>query len=467
MSDLFWQYNFQERISLNAFTGRVFCNPSSTENVCYAIAQKLMFMSLFGLVLAAGVPANAETIGFDSLSSLLEKHPAQTIPENEISFLPVYEKKLELLPDREPVLFRIPGFKTFGCGTCHKAEDIVQRSATRLRQVIARLETDWPQAKPVPLKQYIIQPYTDKLLQAGQMAHATFDTIRVFPSTVIIDEKVYDNNTHRHEALHLNQPFVGHVNELEAYSVNILDDVRFLFLNYPYFADVISAFFEPELDTILADWLGRDINDRFNIPREVQWYLLPFDEDRIKRLQAGTAQWKPLLREASRLYRTHPYKTAYLTAQTGVRSLLFDLSAVSLLPLPKLDLPPEQIAKAFAVFEQQMTRDDNTRLGYVIDRKQESLMTLKYTSPIKDKAVRRVLYFHFLKKRFFGEDGKVRLPIANQQDFEEFLKRKRATIGKMIDYPALTEIERAGAREFLKRINKEETLKGTKLKLSK
>ncbi|QPJ61419.1 MAG: hypothetical protein G3M70_05755 [Candidatus Nitronauta litoralis] len=361
---------------------------------------------------------------------------------------------MKLFPDRDPVLFQIPGFETFECGKCHAAEELVTKSVGRLRKVITQLETDWPQAKPVPLKQYIIQPYTDKLLQKGQLAHATYDTIRVFPSTILIDEKVYQLNTHRHEALHLNQPFVGHVNELEAYSVNILDDHHFLFLEYPYFADVISVFFEPELDTLLADWLGRDINDRLEVPREVQWYLMPFDEDRLNRLKSSSQKWKPLLHEASRLYREHPYKTAYLTAQTGVRSLLFDLAAVSLLSLPQLDLPQEQIEKAFAVFEQQMTRDDNTRLGYVIDRKQESMMTLKYTSPIKDPNTRRTLYFHYLKQKFIGEDGKVKLTITDQKDFEAFLKRKRETISKMIDYPALTEIERRGAEDFLKKVSK-------------
>ena len=420
-----------------------------------ACLQATHLSGLAGLILLATYTfACSETVGLETLNDLLKKHPAHTIPQEKISSLSTYTEKVELFPGRAPVLINIPGFETFGCRACHKAEELVEKTAGRMRKVITQLETDWPQAKPVPLKQYIIQPYTDKLLQKGQLAHATFDTIRVFPSTIIIDEKVYDLNTHRHEALHLNQPFVGHVNELEAYSVNILDDHHFLFLEYPYFADVISAFFEPELDTLLADWLGRDINDRLEVPREVQWYLMEFDEDRLKRLKDSNQKWKPLLQEASRLYRTHPLKTAYLTAQTGVRSLLFDLAAVKLLPLPKLDLPQEQVEKAFAVFDKQMTRDDNTRLGYVIDRKQESMMTLKYTSPIKDPNVRRALYFNYLKKMYIGGDGKVVLQISNQKDFEEFLKHKRETIGKMIDYPALTEIEREGAKKFLKRVSK-------------
>ncbi len=412
-----------------------------------------LLAALFAICVSA--VAQAQSIGIETLSDLLAQHPAQAVAADKITALPAYEKKVKLFSDRAPVLFSIPGFETFGCGSCHKPDELVARSADRMRDVITQLETDWPQSKPVPLKQYIIQPYTDKLLQDGQMAHATFDTIRVFPTTIIIDEKVYGRNTHRHEALHLNQPFLGHVNELEAYSVNVLDDARFLFLNYPYFADVISAFFEPELDTLLADWLGRDIDGRSEVPREVQWYLLPFDDDRTARLRNSMPNWAPLLQEASRLYRKHPLKAAYMTEQTGVRSLLFDLAAVKLLPLPKLDLTPEQLAKAFAVFDKQMTRDDNTRLGYVIDRKQESLMTLKYTSPIKDANTRRAIYFHYLKTRYVGEDGMIRLPIVNQQDFEDFLKRKRESIGKMVDYPGLTEIEREGAKRFLQKINGE------------
>ncbi len=388
-------------------------------------------------------------MGPEELGHLLDLHPAQEIAEADIASLTAHEESIELAPGREPVLFRIPGFKQFDCGRCHQPQDLVRSAADRMRGVINKLEMAWPEAKPLPLKQYIIQPYTDKLLQAGQLAHATFDTIRVFPGTLIIDAKAYDGNTHLHEALHLNQPFLGHVNELEAYSVNVLEDPRFLLLNYPYFADTVTQFFEPGLDRLLADWYGRDLHEGLNVPREVQWFLMPFDPARLQKLKDALPQLKSLLREASRIYRAHPYKTAYLTEQTGVRSLVFDLSAVRLLPLPAPDLPDEAIARALEVFDQQMPRTDNTRLGYVIDRKTESMMTLKYTSPIKEKSDRRLLYFHYLKKRFFDEAGHLRLPIDDAEDFANFLKRKREGVEKMVAYPGLTEIEREGARRML------------------
>ena len=394
--------------------------------------------------------STAQAIGPEELGSLLDQHPAQEIAEDKIASLPAYEEKIELAPGRGAVLFRIPGFEQFGCSQCHQPQDLTQSAAEHLRSVIGKLETAWPEAKPLPLKQYIIQPYTDKLLQAGQLAHATFDTIRVFPGTLIIDSKAYSGNTHLHEALHLNQPFLGHVNELEAYSVNALEDPRFLLLNYPYFADSVAQFFEPEMDTLLADWYARDTSDDAHAPREAQWFLMPFDETRLEKLKTAAPQLKSLLKEASRIYRAHPLETSYLTEQTGVHSLVLDLAAVKTLNLPAPELAEDVIAKAMEVFDQQMRKTDNTRLGYVIDRKTESMMTLQYASPVKDKRDRRLLYFHYLKKRFLNDAAELKLVIEDEGDFKNFIRRKREGVEKMIDYPGLTEIEREGARRLLK-----------------
>ena len=142
-------------------------------------------------------------------------------------------------------------------------------------------------------------------------------TVRISPAAVLIDREVYGENTHLHEFLHLTQKFVGPANELEAYGLNVRSDPRFLLLNFPYFEDVVKTFFMPDLPKVLNNFFSRPIKEKLNVPREVQWFLAPFDPGALDRLQRAIEKMEPLLSEVERLNRAHPKTTAYLSEQNG------------------------------------------------------------------------------------------------------------------------------------------------------
>ena len=154
-----------------------------------------------------------------------------------------------------------------------------------MRQTLKRLDSIFPDLTPAPLKQFIIQSWSGELLQPWQFAHTTFDSIRISPAAILIDSRVYGNATHLHESIHLTQSFVGAANELEAYGLNIRSDPRFLILNFPYFSDMVTEFFLPEFPKILDRFFARPIREDLNIPKEVQWFLMPFDDEILKKLK--------------------------------------------------------------------------------------------------------------------------------------------------------------------------------------
>jgi len=351
--------------------------------------------------------------------------------------------------------FLIPGFENYDCGKCHQPEQLVQKAAGRMKRVLDRLKKTLPESNKVPLRQYIIQPYSDALLQPGQLAHATFDTIRISPGSILIDTKAYGEATHLHETLHLTQAFLGHVNELEAYGLNIRSDPRFLILNFPYFAKVLEAFFIPDMDQILNAYFERGTREKSSVPREVQWFLTEFDKDALERLSRAITKMEPLLIEVSRLNRELPLQSAYWSERTGVRSLLLEIAAVKHLPLPELTVRAETKAWAFGVLDLQFDKDDNTRLGYIIDRRKEALMHLQYGKGPKDPAQRLALYFHYLKKRFLDDKGKIRLAIDNPQALTDYVNQKVAGIETMIQFPGFTPVEKKAAHAWVATIKKE------------
>ncbi|HKI50291.1 MAG TPA: hypothetical protein VKA69_13260 [Desulfobacteria bacterium] len=351
--------------------------------------------------------------------------------------------------------FLIPGFENYDCGKCHQPEQLVQKAASRMTRVLERLKKAFPKSNKVPLRQYIIQPYSDALLQPGQLAHATFDTIRISPGSILIDTKAYGEATHLHETLHLTQAFLGHVNELEAYGLNIRSDPRFLILNFPYFAKVLEAFFIPDINQILNAYFKRTVREKLSVPRETQWFLDMFDEATLQRLAQAIAQMEPLLKEVSRLNREIPLQSAYWSDRTGVRSLLLEIAAVKHLPLPELTVDDETKAWAFDVFDLQFNKEDNIRLGYIIDRRKEALMHLQFGKGPKDPAQRLALYFHYLKKRFLDDKGKIRLAIDNPQALREYVNQKVAGIETMIQLPGFTPVEKEAARTWVTNIKKE------------
>ena len=393
-------------------------------------------------------------IGIGELDSLISQHLPQRDPR-------LTGETLKSFIIQQPVggtgttTFLIPGFENYDCGKCHQPENLIQKAAGRMNRVLRHLKKTLPGSSKVPLRQYIIQPYSDALLQPGQLAHATFDTIRISPGSILIDSKAYDEATHLHESLHLTQSFLGHVNELEAYGLNIRSDPRFMILNYPYFAQVMEAFFIPDMNQILNDYFKRNIREKSNVPRETQWFLEEFDKTTLQRLSQAITKMEPLLSEVSRLNREIPLQSAYWSDRTGVRSLLLDISAVKHLPLPEINVSDETKAWAFGVFDIQFNKDDNTRLGYIIDRCKEALMHLQFGKGPKDPAQRLALYFHYLKKRFLDGKGDIKLAVDNPQALKDYVDQKVAGIETMTQLPGFTPVEKEAARAWMATIKKE------------
>ena len=203
----------------------------------------------------------------------------------------------------------------------------------------------------MPLCQYIIQSWPDSLLTPNQLAHTTFDTIRISPAAILIDVKAYQEGTHLHESLHLTQSFVGPVNELEAYSLNIISDPRFLLLNFPYFEDIIKIFFIENFSKILNDFYARPIREQLFVPQETQWFLAPFNGDQLERLRQAIDKISPLLDEVSRLNRDYPKEFSYLSEQTGNPALLLEIVAANHLPIPESGVSEEIRQKAIKLYK--------------------------------------------------------------------------------------------------------------------
>ena len=68
---------------------------------------------------------------------------------------------------------------------------------------------------------------------------------------------------------------------------------------------------------------------------------------------------------------------------------------------------------------------------------------------IKDPQERRGLYFHFLKDRYIGPDGEVKLKVLDEEDLKKFVEEKRLQITQMTKSKNFTEIERKGAEKLL------------------
>jgi len=389
-----------------------------------------------------------EKIGLGELDRLIKIHKPQK-PVEGFDATAGPTKKVQLLPEGETTVFSIPGFKAYGCGECHDANDLLDLSVNRMRQTLKRLHSMLPDLPPPPLKQFIIQSWSGELLQPWQFAHTTFDSVRISPSAILIDSRVYGNATHLHETLHLTQPFLGAANELEAYGLNIRSDPKFMMLNFPYFSDTVTAYFMPGFPKILDRFFARPIREDINLPKEVQWFLMPFDEEILTALSTQIKNMEPLLKEVERLNRKFPIEAAYLGEQTRAMSLLLDIAAAKLLPLPDLIELATEREEAFSILEQQFNKLDNTRLGYRIDRKHEALMILTYKMKIKDPQKRLGLYFHFLKDRYIGPDGEVDLKVSNKEDLKKFVEEKRVQVNRMAKSKNFTEIERQGAEKLI------------------
>jgi hypothetical protein len=359
---------------------------------------------------------------------------------------------ISLNQKEDPVIFSIPGFHSLGCIKCHKGKSLHFKAADKMRRVLAKLKVIKPELKEIPLRQYIIQSWSDSLLAPHQLAHTTFDTIRISPAAILIDDKAYQGATHLHESLHLTQSFVGLANELEAYSLNIMSDPRFLLLNFPYFEDVIKTFFITDFANILNAFYSRPVQEKLNVPQETQWFLAPFDEDQLEQLKLAIAEMGPLLDEISRLNQKYPRQIAYLSEQAGNPALLLEIIAAHRLIIPNSGLAEETQRKAFDLFDLQMNKKDNTRLGYKINRKKEAFLFIQSQLGIKQPAIQLILYFKYLKQRFFKQEGEIDLNMGQDQDFNSYTLAKIDGIQKMSSYKNLSQIERDAAKKLIEEI---------------
>jgi len=401
------------------------------------------------MVVSGGAEATAASpaIGFGELDRILSSHLPLRVdspPQDSLD--------QSFAMDDGEVLFRIPGFRTYGCAECHEGSELLKRAADRVRDVIGKLKHLQPEAGPIPLRQYIIQSWADELLQPRQFAHATFDTIRVFPRTILIDEKVYARATHLHELLHLTQSFLGHANELEAYALNARSDPRFMLLNFPYFADVVNVFYVPDLNRILDAFFARPVRDNASVPREVQWYMDPYDPIALETIRLAVEKMQPLLEEVGRLNRRFPLESAYLSEQTGVPSLLLEIAAANRLSIPPAGVSDSVRDEAFAIFDRQMDNLDNTSLGRKVDRKQEAFLWIASQLQLNDPQQRLRLYFDYLKKKFSGPEGRPSLRISDVADFQGFIERKLTEVVQMAESPAMTLLERQATIRFIEDI---------------
>jgi len=395
--------------------------------------------------------AEANPAGLGELQGLFADHLPQRALQ-DLKSLDVLGRDVDLGKGVGSVNFSIPGFKAYGCDKCHRGLELLDAAAGRMRVVLSRLRTRFPEISTVPLKQYIIQPWADELLSPRQFAHTTFDTIRIFPRTILVDSRVYANATHLHETLHLTQEFLGSPNELEAYGLNIRSDPRFLLLNYPYFEDVVTAYFLPEFPRILKGFFARPVKENLHVSREIQWFMNAFDQGELQSLSHVVNQMEPLLKEVTRLLRQHPIRASYWSEQTGNVAFLLEIAAVKLLPLPALDVSDDTRLKAFSIIHQQMNKTDNLRLGYVIDRKKESLITLKHQLKLGDPLTRLSLYFRYLKGRFIGPGGEVRWVVEDPKDLIAFTEKKLRGISDIAQTGNLSVMEKKGAEHLIKTI---------------
>lgn len=409
----------------------------------------LLVLAVFGTGLSIQAGSAPKQVGTGELHRLISQHQPQR-SQGDFKSLDVLSRDVDLGDIAGKVRFSIPGFKTYGCGKCHRGQELLDQAAVRMQGVLARLQHLRPDIATVPLKQYIIQSWADELLAPRQFAHTTFDTIRIFPRTILIDSMVYGNSTHLHETLHLTQEFVGAVNELEAYGLNIRSDPRFLLLNYPYFSDVVSSFFVADFQRILKAFYARPVDENLDVPREVQWFMDPFADKDLKSLAQAVKGLEPVLDEATRLLKKYPIRASYWSEQMGNAAFLLEVAAVRLLALPPAAKIPEAIrSQAFAIIDAQMSKTDNTRLGYVVNRKQEALLTLKYQLKIEDPLQRLSLYFHYLKERFMGPEGKIQLGVESRDNLIDFLEKKLQGVLKMARSGHLTIVEREGADRLI------------------
>jgi len=385
------------------------------------------------------------------LHRLIQPHLIFTVPVDKPPS-DSFDVTIRLNQIENPVIFSIPGYQSLGCAKCHEGKSLHFKAAERMRRALAKLKTINPELRKIPLRQYIIQSWSDRLLTSNQLAHTTFDTIRISPAAILIDTKAYHEATHLHESLHLVQSFVGPVNELEAYSLNIISDPRFLLLKFPYYEDTIKTFFIKDFSEVLNEFYARPIREKLIVPQETQWFLASFSEGKLERLRQVIKKIIPLLNDVTQLNRNYSKEFAFLSEQAGNPALLLEIVAAKHLPIPDSEVTKETRRKAFNFFDLQMNKKDNIQLGYKVNRKKEAFLFIQSKLMIKDPTTLLRLYFEYIKKSFIKSDGMIKIPILNKKNLDSYIQSKVEGIRNMISYKEMSKIERESAGKLIENI---------------
>ncbi len=138
-----------------------------------------------------------------------------------------------------------------------------------------------------------------------------------------------------------------------------------------------------------------------------------------------------------------------MSEQAGNPALLLEIVAANHLPILPTSVSPEIRKKAFELFEQQMNKTDNTRLGYKVNRKKEALLFIQHSLNVKDPLTRLNLYFQYIKQRFLKRKGKIIMQVKDKEVFDNYIRSKIEGIRKMIGFKSLSKIEREAAQKLI------------------
>ena len=127
--------------------------------------SRLLFflIAVLGILVSGVSQAAPQQIGVGELDRLLADHlPKHALADSNP--LGVLDQDVDLGKSVGRVNFSIPGFKAYGCDACHQGSELLDKVASRMQTVLARLKKQFPEISSVPLKQFIIQPFANELL---------------------------------------------------------------------------------------------------------------------------------------------------------------------------------------------------------------------------------------------------------------------------------------------------------------
>ena len=130
----------------------------------------LICPAVFFALWAETVHSKERSIGLIELSDLIKIHqPFKQADPSEI--LDSFQAKISFEIGEEPAIFVIPGFKAYGCNKCHKGKVLARKTTNRIQAIIRTLRKEVSFVGRIPLKQFILQPYADALLNTASQSN--------------------------------------------------------------------------------------------------------------------------------------------------------------------------------------------------------------------------------------------------------------------------------------------------------